>query len=404
MKIKITIIASTITALLYGQTVSAAPSQEKMWEMLQNLQKQNKALQAEVKQLKGQQIAVDEKLEATATVVESVGSNGGSTGWWNRTKFNGYGELHYNNLHDQDKNKNKNGDDFEEIDLHRVILEVSHEFNEDIRFFAEIEYEHQNQIQMEQAWLDFDINDNNTIKAGMVLVPVGIINETHEPPAFYGVERNLVESQIVPSTWFEGGVGLYGQLAQGLSYDAYIHSGLEVDGGFDVRSGRQKASRAQARDWATTGRLKYTGIAGLEASVTAQYQEDISQGEFDASATLLESHLIYNTGPFTLKALYAQWDIDGSAAKAANADEQYGWYIEPSWKLSHAWGIFARYSEVDENAGDNNDDTVLQQIDFGVNYYPHENIVVKADYQVQQAGSGLSPDLSGFNLGIGYQF
>lgn len=401
-----TLLATSIAAVITCNSAQAAPSQEEMWDMLQTLKKQNEALQQEVQQLKNDQHKTNDQLEATAAAIEETGNRvTQSVGWFERTQIGGYGELHYNNLHDSD------GNDKEEIDLHRFVLFVSHEFTDDIRFFSEFEIEHDiagegknGEVEVEQAFIDFDLNDNHTARAGLFLLPIGIINETHEPPTFYGVERNVVENNIIPVTWWEGGVGLHGKLGNGLSYDAYVHSGLNVPvaGGnaFRIRSGRQKVSEANARDWATTGRLKYTGIAGLELSLSLQYAEDITQGAANAEALFWETHLIYNTGPFTLKALYAAWDIDSEAFKNANADEQYGWYIEPSWKLNTSLGLFARYSEFERAKGDLD---AFQQIDFGVNYYPHEDVVLKADYQIQQSDRGEA-ERDGFNLGIGYQF
>jgi len=389
MKFKATLLAAAVASIFSSQAAFATPSQDQMWKMLQELKKQNESLRSEVSQLKGKQTETDEKLEATAAAMETTERRVDKTvGWWERTNIGGYGELHYNNLHDSD------GADQEEIDLHRFVLFVSHDFTEDIRFFSEFEIEHniagegQNgEVEVEQAYIDFDLNENHTARAGLFLLPIGILNETHEPPTFYGVERNNVEKEIIPATWWEGGAGLHGQLGAGLSYDAYVHSGLDVPASFKIRSGRQKVSQANARDWATTGRLKYTGIAGLELSLSLQYQEDITQGRENAEALLWETHLIYNTGPFTLKALYAAWDIDSDAFKDANADHPFGWYVEPSWKLNSSLGLFARFSEY-ERVNTTLDN--FQQIDIGFNYYPHEDVVLKADYQIQQSDDGES--------------
>ena len=115
----------------------------------------------------------------------------------------------------------------------------------------------------------------------MFLVPLGILNETHEPPTFYGVERNDVESIIIPSTWWEAGAGLSGNFANGLSWNAAFHSGLEMpasgSSAFRVRSGRQKVAEALASNFASTFRLRYTGVPGRELSASYQYQSDPSQ-------------------------------------------------------------------------------------------------------------------------------
>jgi len=317
------------------------------------------------------------------------------------TSIGGYGELHYNNLSNSDNSTEK-----KELDLHRFVLFVNHEFNDDIRFFSEFEIEHaiagesQNgEVEVEQAYVQFDLNEYTQLNAGVFLIPVGIINETHEPPTFYGVERNPIEKNIIPATWWEGGAMLSGQYDSGISYDLALTSGL--DGGTNIRSGRQKTSKASADNLAVTGRIKYTGISGLELAGTVQLQDDITQDSSDDidGATLIEAHARWNVADFTLTGLYASWDIDGSGASATDEDTQDGGYVEASYKMSPKFGLFVRQNEWD-NGGTGA--TSESQTDFGFNYWPHEDVVVKADYQLQDNDDGN--DLDGFNLGLGYQF
>jgi len=331
------------------------------------------------------------------------------------TTVGGYGELHYNNLSNSDNSKEKR-----ELDLHRFVIFVNHEFNENIRFFSEFEIEHgllkdtdtdtngapgnvdidesNGEVEVEQAYVQFDVTDNTRINAGVFLIPVGILNETHEPPTFYGVERNPVEKNIIPVTWWEGGAMVSGIYDSGFSYDFAITSGL--DGGTSIRGGRQKTSKATARNLAATVRVKYTGIRGLELAGTVQVQDDMTQvsGDGVEGATLIETHARWNVADFTVTGLFASWDIDGTAAALAGKGKQDGGYLEVSYKLSPAFGIFAR-----QNKWDNGGivDTSKSQTDFGFNYWPHEDVVIKADIQMQNNVAG---DLDGFNLGIGYQF
>lgn len=319
------------------------------------------------------------------------------------TQIGGYGELHYNNL------SNGAGPQKKELDLHRFVLFVNHQFNNDIRLFTEFEIEHsiagegQNgEVEIEQAYVQFDLNDSTQLNAGVFLLPVGIINESHEPPVFYGVERNPVEKNIIPATWWEGGAMLSAHFDNGLSYDLALHSGLSVDPTtLDLRKGRQKVSEAPANNWAMTGRVKYTGIAGLELAATAQIQDDITQDSTDnvEGATLIETHAVWNTGPVTVKALYASWSIDGNGAKALGKDDQNGAYLEAAYKLHANHGVFVRHNIWDN--GGTASDTEKAQTDIGYNYWPHEDVVVKVDYQSQDQNAG---DSDGFNVGIGYQF
>ena len=316
------------------------------------------------------------------------------------TTIGGYGELNYNNL---DNGGGKT------LDLHRFVIFLNHEFNDSIRFFSEVEIEHalvkdtvdgsnDGEVAVEQAYVQFDLNDNSKANAGVFLIPVGILNETHEPTTFYGVERNPVETYIIPTTWSEGGAMLSGYYESGFSYDLALSSGL--DGGTDIRGGRQKVSKAIADNQALTLRLKYTGVSGLELATTIQAQGDMTQDSSDTinGATLIEAHARWNVADFTITGLYANWNIDGDGASAVNKDKQDGGYLEASYKLNPGFGIFVRQNEWD-NGGIG--DTAKSQTDAGFNYWPHENVVLKADYQAQNATAG---DFDGFNLGIGYQF
>ncbi|RLA04242.1 MAG: porin, partial [Gammaproteobacteria bacterium] len=234
----------------------------------------------------------------------------------------------------------------------------------------------------------------------------GIINETHEPPSFYGTERNPVEKNIIPATWWEGGLGLSSHYESGLSTDLTITSGLHLTdaNNFKIRNGRQKVSKAKADSGAMSGRVKYTGMAGLELSLSGYYQDDYNQGETESSDSLagFETHLIYEMNRFTLKSLYASWDLGGENAKAVGADSQQGWYVEPSYKISEKWGIFARYSQWD-NSANSPIDTEYKQTSFGVNYWLDEDVVLKFDYQEMDSPIGKD-EFDGINLGVGYQF
>jgi hypothetical protein len=390
---------------------TSMPSPEEMWEIIQNQQREIEALKRQQQATDQKADAADEKAEAAVVAVESGGD--GSTGgsWTDRTRIGGYGELHYNNIDASDP-----AYDNKEVDFHRFVLFLGHEFTDDIRLFSELELEHsiagdgQNgEIELEQAYIEFDLNDNLQAKGGLFLLPVGILNETHEPTTFYGVERNDVESIIIPSTWWAGGAALGGRHASGISWDLAIHEGLKMDsaGGGDpfvVRSGRQKTSEASADDLAVTGRVRYSGIPGLELAATAQYQSDASQvgGDGLDEGLLLETHAIYEKGPFGLRALYARWDFDGTAVAAAGADEQSGWYIEPSYKVRSDVGLYTRYEDVDAARTRDRFD----QWEVGVNYWPHEDVVIKADYRSRDhdLAAEAGRDFDAFDLGIGYQF
>jgi len=339
------------------------------------------------------------RLDATSDMVENRSEDNG-----NKTHVGGYGELHYNNLSGEGGASNK-----KEIDFHRFVLFFAHEFSASARFFSEVELEHaisgdgqSGEVELEQAYVEFDLNNQLLAKGGLFLIPVGIINETHEPPVFYGVERNPVEKNIIPSTWWEGGAGLAGTFGNGWHYDASLTSGLDLgtSGTAKVRDSRQKVGKAKADSLMVAGRLKWRGIAGLEIAATVTYQDDYTQGAgLKNAATLLETHVVWQTGPFALRALYASWDVEG---QTNGYDKQSGFYLEPSYNFTQKMGVFARYNQYDNQAGDRSQNGEKKQVDVGINWWPHPDVVVKADYQRQDNANDQNQN--GINLAVGYQF
>jgi Phosphate-selective porin O and P len=409
-----TLTAGLVLALCTTAAAAATPSPEEMWAIIQQQQ-------AEIARLKEQVASADQeiketsvKVEATASMVEQGAAAGGhslASSWTERTQIGGYGEMHYNNLDDQ----NDNGGDKDEIDFHRFVFYLGHEFSDKTRLFSEVELEHsiagdgQNgEVELEQAYIEHDLSSSLRFKAGLFLVPVGILNQTHEPDTFYGVERNNVEKNIIPTTWWEGGLALAGEFGQGWSYETAFTSGLKLDvdkSQWKIRDGRQKVSEADASDPAYTANLKYTGIAGLELGATVQYQQDLYQGDYsqDVDAMLYSAHLSYRNGPFGLRALAATWDIDDAIDNIkAGADTQEGWYVEPSWMLMRDLGVFARYSEWDNQAGGAGD-TEISEWNVGLNYWLEEHVVLKLDYQFQDVPDNQK-ELEGLNLGVGWSF
>jgi len=413
---KTVLLSASVLACLLSLSATAAnkapPTIEDLWEIIQKQQAEIDALKNQQQNTAKQAAEADEKAEAAVVAIEESGSGSSAkSSWTDRTTIGGYGELHYNNIN------NDGIDDKNEIDFHRFVLFFGHEFTDRLRFFSEFELEHalagdgkNGEVELEQAYIEYDIRDNLQTKGGLFLMPVGILNETHEPATFYGVERNDVENIIIPSTWWEAGGALNGYYENGISWDLALTSGLAIpttgDNAFRVRSGRQKVSEAIANDFAYTGRLKYTGIPGLELAGTLNYQSDASQESGDGldQGLLFETHAVYQNGPFQLRALYAGWDFDGSAVTAADADRQNGWYIEPSVRPWQSIGFYARYEDLD---GARTRDK-FKQWEIGANYWPYEDVVLKVDYRDRSVDTvdiaAKSVDFTAFDLGIGYQF
>ncbi len=390
---KKTVLAAAIAALPMAVYAETAPTNAEMWQIIQQQQREIERLTAEQKQAENMINATADAVEKSATVAD----------WANRTTIGGYGEHHFNHFKDKD----------DKVDAHRFVIYVGHQFSDTVRFFSEVEIEHgfvedtadgsgPGELELEQAYIAWDFTQGHTLTMGQFLVPVGILNETHEPDTFYGTERNNVEKEILPATWWETGVMLSGEILPGLSYNAALHSGLKIDptGNGAVRGGRQKSANATAEDLAYTGRLVFNGISGLELAATYQHQQDVTQGAGDdGEADLIELQVRYQWQNLTLTALSAEWDINGNDFVANGSDKQEGQYVEASYKLTPSVGVFVRQGEWD-NRANSGTDTEIEQFDVGVNYWLTKSVVLKADLSEQDGAK----DDDSINLGLGWSF
>lgn len=443
-RLSISLAVAVAAALPILTQAQEEPGIAELWEIVQQQQIELERLRAELestrsntREIEIQSLEFSERLEAVGEVLDSpTGRSGGS--WADRTTVGGYGEMLYNGETSSSSSR--------ELDIQRFVIFLDHQFNDSLRFVSELEIEHSyiaddsrapGAVEMEQAYLQWDYARDHNVLAGMYLVPIGILNETHEPNTFYGVERNLIESRIIPTTYRVNGFKFAGVLGGGFSYDLGVHEGLffeSGDGGeLSIRDSRQSGARAEMDALGYTGRLRYTGIPGLELGLALHYQSDMTQdgstrsninrdGVFDVTGNpvanidglLSEAHIRYQSGPWGLRALWAQWDIDDSIEQVANNDlsnnglgrsEQYGFYIEPSFRFNEKFGAFARYEYTDERASTELNDaanSATRRALIGFNYWLHPNAVFKFDYQFENDES--DNDLDGFNLGVGWQF
>jgi hypothetical protein len=420
------LVGISLLGLCQGVLGQETPSVEELWKIIQGQQAEierlkelveanrttvvavreeaNQAVEG-VNEVKANQEVVANQVEATVLAVEEIHDSGGSgaTGWWERTSVGGYGELHANLYEDAD----------DQIDFHRFVLFLNHEFNDWIKLYTELEVEHSlagdgkpGEVELEQAFIRMDWQENFSTDAGLFLMPIGMINETHEPNTFYGVERNNIEARIIPSTWWEAGVKGNWRFENGFSAEGGITSGLDVSSSGVIRSGRQKVAKAINETPGFVGRIKYTGIAGLEFGLSAFYQDDMAQSDpADISGLLTAGHIDYRKGPFRIRALYARWDLDGTDSPLA--ENQSGYYIEPSykWDLEDFYGslgVYFRYSNYKYFSSSLSRNKIYE---IGINYWPVDQVVFKID--LQDVADSDQWDSKGdliLNLGVGYQF
>jgi len=326
----------------------------------------------------------------------------------------GYGEALYE--------RSNGGTD--EIDLLRVVLYVGYRFDEHWVFNSEIEYEHAGEeVGVEFATLDYLWQECANIRMGLVLVPMGFVNELHEPPTYLAARRSETERRILPTTWREAGAGVFGD-AGPLSYRAYVVNGFDATG-FDatgLRGGRQNGSEASAEDLAVVARVDWTDTPGLLVGVSA-YRGDAAQdqaGLGGTTTTIGEVHAEWRAHGLWVRGLAAMASVDDVAALNAAGgftgaesvgEELEGHYIEAGYDVLGLLGAgggqslspYVRYEAFDTQAevpsgfaaDPANDEEILT---VGLNWSPRSNLVFKLEYQdYDQAEDGV-------NLAMGFSF
>lgn len=285
----------------------------------------------------------------------------------------GYGEAEYVSPDEADA----------ELDLHRVVLYFGYKFDPHWVFNSEIEFEHTDETAVEFAYVDYLHSEQATFCGGLLLIPMGLVNEVHEPTTFLGAGRPLTETWIVPSTWREGGASVYGELG-GFDYQVAVVNGFDgsgFGGTSGLRGGRQNGGHAAAEDLALVASLDYTDTPGLVVGGSV-YTGDAGQGgdDGDLETFIVEAHADYKSGPLWARALVADASVED---RAAGDMDLSGWYAEVGWDVladdeQRALYPFVRFEgiDTDESAG-GVDDTVTT---LGLHYRPHDSIVIKADF------------------------
>jgi len=350
--------------------------------------------------------------EKTNTIIEELIALKGqkAAGSGDKMSFHGYGELHYSNTN-KDGSNNK-------MDMHRMVLGWVYRFNDWIRVSAEVDFEHAaTEMELEFAQIDFLLSDAFNIRMGSMLMPVGYLNELHEPPRFYSVERPYVQKYIIPTTWQEGGFGLFGSPVDDLNYRLYLVGGLDASGfkaSSGIRSGRGKVAEAKGDNLAVVGRVEYSGINGLQLGASG-YSGGAAQGNAalgKAGVTLLEGDLRYRWQGVEVTGLasainFSAADKIASVTGQAIGTNIWGWYLEGAYHLgdlllpeSQDIVCFARLEHFDtQGPGTANNRKVTTT---GIAYYPAHQVAVKLDLENWSTGAGSS--WQQWNAGMAYEF
>jgi hypothetical protein len=337
-----------------------------------------------------------------------------------------------------------------QLDFVRAVIYTGYKFTDKILFNSELEFEHastsggagaRGEVSVEFAYLDFMLSKPLGVRAGMVLVPMGFINELHEPVTFHGARRSNVESNVIPTTWRENGAGVFGE-AGPFSYRAYAVAGLQAVkdatpgvGGFSassaLRNGRSKGANSLAEDLALTGRVDYKGIPGalIGGSFYAGKagQNEVSTitataGDIDADVNLWEAHVSAEYRGLELRTLYAQGTIgdvtqinqkNGLTGTSSIGEKIFGGYVQVAFDILSLAGSkqylapFVRYDRYDTQQKvptgfSKSAANSRTEYTYGLTYKPHPNTAIKADWQNMdnQAGTGVDQ----FNMAVAYMF
>ncbi len=341
----------------------------------------------------------------------------------------GYGELLYQNFDSEREDGAASGRN-DVFDLLRGVLYFGYKFNDRWLLNSEIEYEHAGrEVSVEFAYLDYLWRPQANFRGGLLLVPMGFINELHEPTVFLGANRPAVERVILPTTWRENGFGLFGD-AGPFSYRTYVVNGLKGSGftAGGLRGGRQKGAEATAEDLAWVGRLDFTGVPGLlvggSAYVGGSGQDLVTAAGQDIGldTTILEGHLEWKWRGLEFRALGVQAELDDVAdlnralkltGSQSVGEKLAGHYLQLGYDVlagrggEQAFIPYARweqYNTQDEvpagfSASPANDVEIMT---LGFAWKPIDQIILKVDHQdiSNQAETGVNQ----FNVLLGYIF
>lgn len=340
------------------------------------------------------------------------------------TTIGGYGDAFYQRNNNQGTSR---------IDLERFVIFTGHKFSDKISVFSELEVEDAKvtggesggEVSIEQAYLKFNLNANQYLVAGLFVPRIGILNENHLPNTFNGNERNYVETFIIPATWRELGVGLYGNLnGLPLNYTVAVVNGLNSSGfihGTGIIDGRAEGRNATANNLAVTASLQYYQ-GNFKAQVSGYYGGTVGEskrradslglnsGIFGTPVAIGEGDIQYARGGFSARGLATivsipNADLINRAFSNNTAKTEYGAYLELAYDLLYLsrnpheeqFIAFVRDERFNMNyqipSNGIMDGTLNQNhIVAGFSYLPNRNVVIKADVRFIKTGQ-QNPDL-----------
>ena len=355
----------------------------------------------------------------------------------------GYGEVHYNQPFSSSTRSNG------QLDVHRVVMFLGYNFNKRTQFVTELEFEHVNEVAVEQAFLQYKINSSINLKAGLLLIPMGITNEYHEPVTFFGVERPLIDKTICPTTWNEIGFGFNGNiLGASLKYEAYLVNGFNgydgkgnLNGNDGLRNGRHEGGVVFISSPNYTGKVEYYGIRGLNIGLSGYFgktQSTLYNG-VDKHDQIALSVADSSVVGISMVGLDARYSLNGLQLRGQlyyvgiSNSNQYnsftaqdnklndlgssmmGYYVEAGYNILRLSNNtqneltpflrFEKYNTHNTIAGNisKNQAYAMNAITTGINYKLAKGVVIKADLQFSKPKSANVYSKT-FSAGFGLMF
>ncbi len=428
LMVGLAIVASAAPARAQERSVPPATEDERQ-QRLRALEEKVKVLAEEIESLKTKAVVPETTADKSAYGLGPAASKiyqlsrGLSIG--------GYGEASLTALVNDRQNR-KNTVDFE-----RFVLYTGYKFSDRILFNSELEVEHAKteesvsagagSVEVEFAYLDFQLWEPLNARTGLLLIPMGFINEIHEPPFYFGNKRPEVERRIIPATWRELGAGFYGTLLPGLDYRTYVVNGLNAKGfsSEDFREARQEGNQAFAEDVAWTARLDYTPLPGLLVGASFFWGDSgqdqlFADRRVDANLFLYDLHAQFQYRGLHVRGVFAEGYVGDARTLSADLGDSisrriWGAYGEVAYDLlplflpgtRQSLSPFVRVEWLDTQAdvpsGFRPDRSKRLQINtVGLSYKPIPSVVLKLDYRGLNPDSGSAADE--VNTGFGFAF
>jgi len=317
----------------------------------------------------------------------------------------GYGEMYYAHT------EKDNGDTSSLVDVYRFVPYIGYKFTDNIILNTEIEFEHGGiandggtavggEVIVEFMYLDFLIHKNVNLRVGNMLIPMGLINERHEPTLFTTVQRPSTSKFIIPSTWHESGVMAYGDIIENLSYKVAFVTALKPEdtGSKWIRNGRGGSFKNKDPKSGIVARVDYTGYNGLLVGLSTYN---------DSNLNISDVHFDYKSNGARVYGVYTQ--VSRSDANATQVENANGGYVNVSFDVLSLTSantqlpVFVQAESVNaqDELGNGNTNDKTTTITIGANYFAHPQVVLKADYAMAKTAGKTDKTVS---LSMGFIF